>query len=254
MNLQSVSINTPPHRFEVRRSLPVFEQTGPYGFCNDKFVLTPLPGTEVANCRDLATGPAFTALMDRYAARHPGCNRKAVISLWSLFYFSLLVIAPTIYRLAHATRLPLHPENMRILIDPEKLLPVAFVLDDAGIEAEETTVVEDLHALLRDHVAGLIPGMAAAERVSPKLLWNNVAVYFSWVLGHLREHADAETAGMCREMLVEAPLWPDGERNPMHGMLRDGNRRICCLRYMIPSIGGCGATCPLPSVSGQAQS
>ncbi|MBS1165685.1 MAG: TonB-dependent siderophore receptor [Proteobacteria bacterium] len=48
----------------------------------------------------------------------------------------------------------------------------------------------------------------------------------------------------------------DGTDNPLQGLIKripdaggtslQSQRKVCCLRYLVPGVGGCGATCPLP--------
>ena len=86
------------------------------------------------------------------------------------------------------------------------------------------------------------------------MLWSNVAVYADWVIRELGaampERRDAALA------LLDSKTWPDGTSNPLYGWVRqetapDGScfsqRRICCLRYILPGVPGCGMICPIPA-------
>lgn len=234
-----------PCRQSAHEGLPDFASVGSFGYCTDKFLLAPPCGAEVLPCRQLACEDVFCGLMTRHNAAHPDADPRAAASLWTLYYFSLLTITPTVCRLVHGRRLPLALGDLSVIIDPENALPVAFLLPHAGDQAGKASAPEDLHGLLRDHLAALIPSIARAAKLAPKLLWNNAAVYLSWIIGEIEAQADPALARACRAVIDDA-LWPDGSRNPMSGMVVKGNRRVCCLRYMIPAIGGCGASCPLP--------
>ncbi|MFK3777666.1 siderophore-iron reductase FhuF [Agrobacterium sp. NPDC089420] len=225
--------------------LPDFASIGAFGYCTDKFVLTPPGGAEILPCRRLACEDVFCGLMARHAAAHPGADPRAAASLWTLYYFSLLTITPTVCRLVHGRHLPLALDELSVIVNPANALPMAFLLPHAGGEAGKACASADMHLFLRDHLAVLIPCIAKAARLAPKLLWNNAAVYLSWIIGEIETQIDPALARSCRPV-IDDPLWPDGNRNPMSGMVVEGNRRVCCLRYMIPTIGGCGASCPLP--------
>jgi len=88
-------------------------------------------------------------------------------------------------------------------------------------------------------------------RLSPRPLWCDAAGYLNWIVRELDPGND-EAEGLA----LFAKTLPDGSDNPLHGLIKrlpgaDGNavltqRKVCCLRYMVPGVGGCGETCPLP--------
>ncbi|QRM54193.1 siderophore-iron reductase FhuF [Sinorhizobium sp. BG8] len=88
--------------------------------------------------------------------------------------------------------------------------------------------------------------------VSQRLLWNNAAAYLSWIVGEIEVFGGAQSP--CGKCLMENECWSDGKRNPLYGTIRtcekDGNcfscRKVCCLRYALPGVCGCGNLCPLP--------
>ncbi len=104
------------------------------------------------------------------------------------------------------------------------------------------------------HAEPVITAIAANAGVAPKLLWNNVAAYLSWILKEIaHRHEPALVEGGLA--LLNDAEWPGGGRNPMFGMIRMARqqcglefarRKVCCLRYNLPGVGGCGEACPLP--------
>jgi ferric iron reductase protein FhuF len=115
-------------------------------------------------------------------------------------------------------------------------------------------VFEAMQDAIRHHAAPVIEAMATTGKVSPKLLWSNLAVYADWAIREFG--AEDQTLQAAALDLVTCETWPDGWRNPMSGQLRRENdtdgacftrRKVCCLRYLLPGVPGCGMICPLPA-------
>lgn len=224
-----------------------------FGYCRGMFLSTAPHGCGVIACKALEQGPRFNELIERYTAHHKGADRRAVISMWTMYYFSILTIAATVHRLAHGRRLPLALDQVSLIYNEKNGEPKAFMLPDSGLTSEKAHANEDLFALIRHHIAPLI-GTIAEHGVAHKLLWNNVAAYLSWIIDEIDVRIGARVCAGSVSILTE-PLWPDGSKNAMYGMIRAvptlsgetcSQRKVCCLRYKLPGIAGCGQSCPLP--------
>lgn len=225
---------------------------GPFPYCREKLLQTaPASGLVIA-CRDLADPAVFESVIARYGRKFPGSDRRAVVSMWSLFYFSILTIAPSVHLFVNRRTVPLGLDGVSLVCNEETAEPQAFVF--SGDVEFSAAPARDLFRLLLDHVEPLIGPMAANAGVAPKLLWNNVAAYLSWILKEIAyRHETAPVDGGLA--LLNEPTWPDGRKNPMHGMMRVARqqcglefaqRKVCCLRYNLTGVGGCGEACPLP--------
>lgn len=225
---------------------------GPLAFCREKLLRTGPESGLVLACKDLIDPAGFDAVIARYMRKFPGSDRRAVVSMWTLYYFSTLTIAPSVHLFLHGLRVPFDLASTSLVCDEETGEPQAFVF--AGDVSKSACPEEDLHRLLTGHLEPLIAAIASGSGLAPKLLWNNVAAYLSWILKEIaarHEGLDMQAA----IALVDAPVWPGDRKNPMHGMMRITHqpcgadlvrRKVCCLRYNLPGIGGCGETCPLP--------
>lgn len=225
-----------------------------YVYCTGKFVLGAPDDTEVLGCRALTGEETFSGLIDRYALRYGDGDRRAVVSMWTMYYFSTLMIGAAVSWLELRRILPLCLDRLNLAVDASSGEPRAFVFSDWGREDEGASVHDAFHEVIREHAELLIDAIAAQSGVSRKLLWANAAGYLSWIVGEVGRLTDPALAVEGRALLDD-PFWPDGWKNPMHGMIRRecgqggetiDRRRVCCLRYALPGIAGCGMVCPLP--------
>ncbi|WP_137130677.1 siderophore-iron reductase FhuF [Rhizobium sp. FY34] len=224
-------------------------------YCRGRHLLQVPDGTEAMACRDLLKESSFNAAIDRLATRYPTTtDRRAIVSVWSLQYLSNLLITPTIALLELQRQLPLALDDMDMLIDRQSGLPRGFRLKHAGHVDGKLDILEGLRPAIRDHLDALIEAMASHSRLGRKTLWTNASAYLSWILAEVARNSNGASNSQARSV-TDISHWPDGWRNPMRGLVRVthgrkgeyiGNRRICCLRYLVPGIGGCGSICPVP--------
>lgn len=225
-----------------------------YAYARDRFVQFAPVGAEVVPCQALLDPQCFAGIIDRYAARYPDADRRAVVSMWSLYYFSVLTIGAAIYWLELQRILPLALEDVSLCLDPASGEPRALVLGNPGRVDPDATAFEAMQPMLRAHAEPLIAGLAAHAGVAKKLLWSNAAGYLGWIIRDIGARRNPGATPDAIE-LIEAPIWPDGWKNPFFGAIRQqcdengeqfGRRRVCCLRYSLPGVPGCGRVCPLP--------
>jgi len=225
-----------------------------YPYVRGKVRLSAAEGELVLDCRDFRDGAVVLALIDRYLERFPGADRRAALSLWTLYYFSHLVISPLLFWLRERRIMAMAMGDTRLCIDGLTGAPAAFLVATEGEIRTDSTVFDAMRNAIRDHAEPVIEAMAATGKVSPKLLWNNLAVYADWAIREFG--ASDEVLRHAAHELITCQAWPDGWKNPMAGQLRretdsDGacftRRKICCLRYLVPGVPGCGMICPLPA-------
>ena len=225
-----------------------------FSYLGGRIRLLPADGDEVHECRALLDPERLSQLIDRYAARLPGADRRAAFSVWTMYYFSHLVIAPLIFWLRERRVLPLAIDGTKLCTDPETGAPLAFVIPNTGEARPDSTVFDAMSEAIRHHAAPMIEASAGANRLSPRLLWNNLAVYADWAIRTFAGHEP--TLRDAALLTLSEPTWPCGWQNPMAGQLRQETdesgacftrRKICCLRYVLPGVPGCGMVCPLPA-------
>jgi ferric iron reductase protein FhuF len=224
-----------------------------FAYCHGKFLLGASHHDSIS-CRDLLYPDVCNGIFDRYAARFGGVDRRAAASMWTMYYFSGLVIGPVVAWRQHRRILPLSLDTTRISLDPTTSAPNAFVLGHDGHIDATASPSQALETAIFGHAAPVVEALAANAGLSRKLLWSNLVVYLDWIV---REAATQMGEMTSAEELAttEGETWRDGRTNPVFGLIRrecsaEGDfsrRRVCCLRYILPGLPGCGMVCPLPA-------
>ena len=222
-----------------------------YPYARGYFLSHPPEDTEIICCQDLLVPETLTILLERFEANFPSCDRRAIVSSWSMHYFNAFTIGAAIATLEAEQILPLKLGDVRLCLEQKTARPYAFVVSRSD-EARSGSIA--LAEILKLHAEPLIEALAVTGKLSRKLLWSNVFGYLGWIVDEIIASGIQETASEWAR-LIRAGTWPDGWQNPMHNLMRsdisdDGlictRRRICCLGYKLPLTGGCGAICPIP--------
>lgn len=225
----------------------------PYAF--GKLSLAPLADSEVISGASLLESEGLSYVIDRYLATMPGADPRAVVSMWSMYYFSSLGIPAMLQWLELRRTLLLTLDNISISVSPATGLAQGFILPHSGNTKPDLTIERALATLVEEHAAPLIERIIADHRLGARVLWSNLASYLTWIVEEAGRLTDARLADEGIDFL-ESAVWASGMKNPMAGLNRkadDGQgglctrRRVCCLRYMLPGVAGCGMSCPLPS-------
>ncbi|WP_354683431.1 siderophore-iron reductase FhuF [Cupriavidus necator] len=194
--------------------------------------------------------------LDR-SARTLGCDdRRALAAAWFRDYTLAVLPGALAAAALHRRSLPFgHPGVSWHGAADGRL--ASLVLPDAG-KPQRATLAAQLAPLLDGHLPQVVAALAAAARVSPRLLWCTGGVAAAGVARQLAAHP-ALAAPQYVERRAEVLAWiehavsADGFANPFHGAFRPGAgpeapgvvpvRRNCCLNYRLPGEGQCG-TCP----------
>ena len=213
-----------------------------------------LPGAHAGPVagRDLREAGTVEVLLARFAANYPGGDRRALISMWTQWHFAVAVI-PTVAAILVLDRdLPVDLDETALALDAAGR-PAAMVLPGEGrpFGADATA---RFARLLDGHVAPLIDTLVRHFGVSRRLLWTNAGAIFEWALQQAAERALPAPLGEGRASRSDAagrpnPLF-DAVRYPCTGGAQVRQRKVCCLRYLLPGVADCGDLCPLPDVGG----
>ncbi len=229
--------------------------------------LAPYAGlVRLAEEADAGTAPMRTlgehggacALVARYAAAtYPEADRRAVVSLWTQWYFGILIV-PTAAAILHLDRdLPVGLDEVGLAFRPDGRLETLILAHD-GLAHDGTSRASigagRFTRLVTEHIDPLVRELARTFGVSRRLLWANAAVMLGWTLAQVEQTGSACCAALseCRALLDERTD-ACGRANPLCGVLcpvsrADGGgarRRVCCLRYRLPGMPSCGDLCPL---------
>ena len=233
----------------------VTEVTGDkYAYCTENFVLRAPADTEVIACADLCDKAVFAGLIDRFSLQYPGADRRSVASMWTQYYFARLMIAMAVAALELRRQLPLDLADVRLCVGVEFAAPRAFLLPHMGHETDVLPIGQALHGVLRLHAEPLIEAIAGNAGLGRKLLWTNVAAYLDWMVDEIGRVTEQPAARVLASD-YKTDIWANGAKNPTYGLIRRqldehgvayGRRKVCCLRYGLPGVAGCGISCPLP--------
>ncbi|MDQ0321024.1 ferric iron reductase protein FhuF [Pararhizobium capsulatum DSM 1112] len=226
---------------------------GEHAWCGEKMMLSEeLEGATTLT--EFFSSGAFTKALDAYAADKDGADRRAIASMWSLYYFSALTIPYIVARRFHQ-ELPVDMAAMSIALG-EDGLPRAFGLPGEGSwhEGSDDDLLSFVAPLVRDHLTVIVQHLKAHCGIAPRLAWNNAAVYIDYAFNATARGEASDASKWASKALFEEQFLPDGTLNPFRNCLRHEahgeqticRRKVCCLRYRLPGIPSCGELCALP--------
>ena len=165
----------------------------------------------------------------------PRGERLARVSLWTMYYFSALII-PAVARAVRTGRIPASAIDA-LLCERDADGYVVGFLPRAG--ASERGGFDD-HLAVAVEACGRLTGFPA------RVAWSNAAVIIDYAIGEARA-----TGGTGAEGLRAAEALIAGARHPLLAKpYKDGEpreRRVCCLRYLLPEGTPCPGICPKAS-------
>jgi ferric iron reductase protein FhuF len=198
-----------------------------------------LLATELAagvSLTDFFGNGGFQRAFDRYAEASGGNDRRAVVSMWSLYYFSCLIIPYLLARQLAAQAPPVAFCEMTIALS-ENGLPRAFGVPHAG-RIEDHIGPDGFEAIgpMRETHLGHAVLQLKACGVSTKLCWNNAAVYIDYALRLANREAGVVAADL--PLFIRGCL-PDGGVNPFCGCLQqveDDGERVARRKICLPAL------------------
>lgn len=235
---------------QIDRLLAEIAPEAPY--LQGKFLVKTGDRANAVSVASLFASGSFDEILARLSQRHGSADRRALVSYWTLYYFSTLSITPILLWQRAGLVLPLALEQTSVILSTETGLPEAFVLENAGKVHDRPEVGDALRDML-EHLTQAIAFLSESYGVSSRLLWSNAAGYMDWVMRELSQGNDAPS-GL---ELFERAVLANGAPNPLRGLITRvphpetgapiSRRKVCCLRYLVPGVSGCGMVCPIPS-------
>ena len=227
--------------------------TGDFAHYRDVLVLPDDPRPSFP-ARDLATAEGLENLLAHYRRFQPGDDRRALVSQWSRSYFLRLTVPTVAANLILNRELPVALATLEIVLGDEGL-PEAFKIPHEGrvYPSPPRDPFERFAELLRENFTPLIEGLNREVKVSRRVLWNNAANYFEWLIGAMGGLLLSDSMLEDGRQLIELGTDPDGKSNPMHSPVRYveratgpsplRQRKQCCIRYRLPGLALC-ENCP----------
>lgn len=209
---------------------------------------------------DLLEPDALRQQLHRFRPDMKGEDERALLSIWSKYYFLYLVPPVLGANLMLQRCLPVHPGTMHIEFNREGL-PSCFVLEDDGVSVSaDDHPLTRFEPLIRDNLATVIGGWQQALGLSSRVLWSNASRYIRWFLGELEKAGLPAMMWEPGKAILEYGTFADGTANPLAGAYRQrvnqntGEtltvRKTCCIRFRLPEMSLC-EDCPRLCKKGQ---
>ena len=167
----------------------------------------------------------------------PRGERLARVSLWTMYYFSALIV-PVV---ASAARTGLVPASAidELLCESDADGRVVGFCPRAGASERRS-----FDALVDDHLAVAVAACGELTGFPSRVGWSNAAVVVDYAIEEARA-ADASDADVLRaaEALIAGPAHPQ-LACPYKAGPGPRERRVCCLRYLLPDGALCPGICP----------
>ncbi len=193
-------------------------------------------------------------LIERFGAANPGGEPRAVVSMWTQWHFAAVIVPSVVATLLGRVHLPVALGRATLALHENGC--TAGVVLSPGQLLDPSPAEGRFDELIEDHVAVLIDRLAGPFSVSQKLLWNNAAASLAWTVQQCAALAGVDHPALAEaQAMLTSPHAKGGGRNFLHDTLRPSpltpldqcQRRICCLRYLLPGVADCGSYCPLPA-------
>ncbi|WP_083938331.1 siderophore-iron reductase FhuF [Algicola sagamiensis] len=190
----------------------------------------------------------FESIIQLYADFSHYEDRKPLISLWSQWYFGLLL--PPVMAVILATDTALNPDaaSFPLEIGDDNGRPKGFLCDDQFIDVSHVPQSQEqkLCDFIQWHLIPDVERLVALSPLNARFIWNNIGFVLHWYLGEMTEKTGNPSFIALRGLFQQAQL-PCGTENPLYRTVleRRGElqRRGCCLRYVIPHVDYCDG-CP----------
>ncbi|MET0315099.1 MAG: siderophore-iron reductase FhuF [Hansschlegelia sp.] len=209
--------------------------------------LTLTPTATMRAGSDLLDRETLRDTIDHLALTYGDGDRRAVASIWSKHHFSALMPATLAANLLIDLELPVALDDVSVVSDAEGRTR-KIVLRAGGAKLSDDRFETRFDALIDGHVTPLIAVLSAVTGASPRVFWSNAGNVFDYVVrGALELGAAPSAVEVGLRLMTERRR--KGRPNPLYApvsYLPEGGRvrRVCCLRYLAPEVGYCGA-CPI---------
>ncbi|WP_137820210.1 siderophore-iron reductase FhuF [Pseudomonas sp. 2FG] len=222
----------------IKAIAPLFQ--GPFAHYRDVLTLADDPRPALSG-REFVSPERLEQQLLRFGPEYAEGDRRALLSLWSKYYFLRLIPPVLATGLILNWRLPLDFEEIQVVVGTDGL-PEAFKLPHAG--ERWASPPDDGFArfagLLDNNLQPFIEGLRGYRKVAARVLWSNAGNYFEWFMATLDGlPLPKPMLGHGFEILQTAQR-PDGKRNLLFEPVRYvaqsedcapwRQRKLCCIR------------------------
>ncbi|WP_407977168.1 siderophore-iron reductase FhuF [Brucella pseudogrignonensis] len=234
--------------------IKIFEEQfkGQFAELADHFFLIDEIATDFEPALQIFHPDRLDSILKSFAKRYEEPEPRAVASQWSKLYFARLILPAAAAAILFDWQLRLDLSNICIALDDDGG-NIRFGLPSKGIQDAVNNSRERFSFLVDDHLRHVIPVLSDVSGLPHKVLWSNAGNIVENVVQRSAallgpEHQGVRDGQDC----LATRRFEDGSLNPLFEPVRyvdnksdvQRKRRICCLRYFIPSLSIC-KTCPL---------
>lgn len=237
---------------------PIFK--GEWAPLAETLICAPTPPVGAVLVAQLLREPGLLDTLIRHHARRLGAvgqDLRPAASAWSLAYLDVLLPPMVAAASVLQHRFPAHAECISVLLSDDGA-PLGFHIGDTGSALSGTDTATRFDPLIRGHLEPLFAAISRQTRLAGKILWGNAARRLEGIFEQaLQFTGNATDIAQDRDHLLLNHLWSGGCANRLYGKQRvvisadNGHspaplklHRQCCLYYLLPDEGFCGA-CPL---------
>lgn len=188
------------------------------------------------------------AMIRRFDGRYGTTDPRAVVSIWSAWYFTTVLPGIVGLSLFGDMTLDLSLDALRFVVSEDQRVAAVRV---ASAPIPSPRGPDRFRSMIEDHLGPFVELVAERGHVSRRVVWSNAGSTFDAFLAKARPYAEGlEAYRDARNLLAERTV--ASGRNPLFEPVRilagKRVRRVCCMRFMVPD-GRLCASCPLPPVS-----
>lgn len=171
----------------------------------------------------------LTSLLQQFSCWYPRCIQAAIVSQWSMNYFSKLLPAVIGSALTLNTAIEVWEGGVELVHDEAR--PVALKVKPVHAKLCQQQLPHFVQNLLHAHLEPLVNGLATIGNIAPKVLWNNLVAAWDVLFDRLHCYFPA------REDFATAHRWLE------QASVNNGKHRLRRLQRMVAS--------PAPELSEQ---
>jgi ferric iron reductase protein FhuF len=182
-----------------------------------------------------------------YGSNNIKPNQKALYSLWTQWYFGLVIPPMMLLLMEYPQEIDSDCRNFKVAFHDSGRPDIIYYQlkwKDQGAE----NLLERYYALINNHVIPIANKIESYQGINGRLLWNNIGYLMYWYLSEFKQRMKEDVYQAVIQGLFMTMILPDGRENPLYRtvILRNNTlqRRSCCQRNKLPGVGNCH-DCPL---------
>lgn len=173
-------------------------------------------------------------------------NLKALYSLWTQWYFGLVVPPMMLMLIEYPQAIDTHYNLFQVEFHKNGR-PDIFYYNLTWLSKSPTSLLHRHYTLLDRHIIPVCEKIESYQKINKNLLWNNIGAIMYWYLSRLSKRMKKSVYQEIINGLFMEQKLPDGRDNPLYRtvIFKNGylQRRSCCQRNKLPGVGCCD-DCP----------